>query len=195
MSLVVYASFFHGTSFLCPLKKTHALAFIAMAGLWVAGARAGSAESVPAQLVGHPPARNYSFEEIGNVSAGIRFATDSLGRISVIREGSFIVFDDPVWADMLDKQDPNRNIAAVGRGPDGRMYCGTTGSWGYFDYEPSGLVRVHPIRPAECPSWVSNNAFEWLAFTPQGVAFGGRNGVGPSWPSLGPGRYCIGNMS
>jgi signal transduction histidine kinase/CheY-like chemotaxis protein len=121
--------------------------------------------------------RHYSFEEIGNVSAGIHLATDSLGRITVIREGSFIVFDDTIWSDILNKEDPNRNIAAVGRAPDGTMYCGANGSWGYFDYDPNGRVRVHSLRPAQCPAWVANNTFEWIVFTPQGVAFGGANGV------------------
>jgi len=128
-------------------------------------------------LIGLPPMRHYSFEEIGNVSAGIRLTTDSLGRITVIREGSFIVFDDTIWSDVLNQEDPNRNIAAVGRAPDGTMYCGANGSWGYFDYDPNGRVRVHSLRPAQCPAWVANNTFQWIVFTPRGVAFGGANGV------------------
>jgi len=161
----------------CLLKTIHALAVVALVWLLLPGVRAELPEGLAAPVVGLPPSRNYSFEEIGNVSAGIRLATDSLGRITVIREGSFIVFDDSVWADALDKEDSNRNFAAMGRAPDGTMYCGATGSWGYFDYQPSGLVRVHPLRPAECPAWVDNNTFEWIVFTPQGVAFGGSNGV------------------
>ncbi len=126
---------------------------------------------------GMPPSRTYTFQEIGNVTAGVRLAGDALGRLTVVREGAYIVFDDNQWTDMLDGHDSNRNISCAVRGPDGTMYCGGAGLWGFVEYKPDGLVKVHSLRPATCPDWVSNNICEFIVFTPQAVAFAGRYGV------------------
>ena len=129
------------------------------------------------QWNGLPPSRDYSFAEIGGLAAGVHLSTDSLGRLCVIREGSFLVSDGTTWSNILDKEDPNRNVSFVGRAPDGTVYCGGTANWGYFEYLPTGMVRVHSLRPKECADWVANNAFDRIAFTSQGVAFAGGNGM------------------
>ncbi|HEU5079501.1 MAG TPA: ATP-binding protein [Opitutaceae bacterium] len=128
-------------------------------------------------IQGLPPARTYSYEEIGNLSPGVRLACDPLGRLVVVREGGYIVFDDKNWTNMFDKHDPSRNISCAVLGPDGVMYCGGAGTWGYISYETNGLIGVHLLRPENCPDWVSNNICESIVFTPRGVAFAGKNGM------------------
>lgn len=148
----------------------HALLF----GMAAAFARS---QTQPIPVVGLPPTRNYTFEEIGNVAPGVHLESDALGRLTVIREGAYIVFDDKNWSDVLDQDDPYRTVTRVSRGPDGVMYCSATGVWGYFEYMPTGFVRVHVLRPEKGPLWISNNSFDQIVFTPQGVVFGGAGGI------------------
>ncbi|PTY05924.1 hypothetical protein DB347_16455 [Opitutaceae bacterium EW11] len=136
-----------------------------------------SSPSTLAHVTGLPPSRSYTYEEIGNVSPGVRLATDALGRITVIREGAYIVFDDTNWVDVLDRTDVNRNITQVARAPDGTMFCGMSGAWGYFEYQHNDLVRVHSLRPSECPGWIANNSFEQIVFAGDWAAFAGAQGV------------------
>ena len=156
-------------------RRTIRMFVRALIYLCAVGLAAGEVE--PLRVVGVPPMRNYTFEEIGNVSPGVHLGSDVLGRLTVIREGSYIVFDDKNWSDVLDQEDPYRTVTKVARGPDGIMYCGTPGGWGYLEYMPNGSVRGRLLRPEKCPPWVSNNSFDQIVFTPQGVAFGGTFGI------------------
>ncbi len=124
-----------------------------------------------------PPARTYGFEEIGNVSPGVRLSADALGRLLVVREGNLTVFDDKNWSNVMDQSDVNRNLRQVVLGRDGRMYCGGSGAWGWLGYRDDGLVSVHSMRPETYPDWVTNCTFDQIITTPRGVAFGGSAGI------------------
>lgn len=125
---------------------------------------------------GMPPLRAYSYAEIGETSPGVRLSSDPLGRITAVKEGAYILFDGKNWSNILDQSDPNRNMICVACAPDGTVYCGSTGSWGYLDYTPAGLVRVHRLRPEKCPDWVANNLFDHILLTRNGVIFSGSFG-------------------
>ncbi len=140
-------------------------------------ARAGEVASPPARsLRGGAPARDYSFEEIGSVSAGLTLGSDPFGRISVTREGIHLVFDDNAWTEILDDQDPSRNFMRTSLGPDNRVYCGSAGAWGTLDFTSSRAARVRLFRPEHIPDWAKNNAFLLFAHTRHGVLFAGVNG-------------------
>ncbi|HEY9154463.1 MAG TPA: hypothetical protein VIM69_04990, partial [Opitutaceae bacterium] len=128
-------------------------------------------------IFGMPPIRTYSYEEIGNVSAGVQLGSDPLGRLTVVHKGSYIVFDDKNWNDNLDRSNDTTMISRVTRGPDGRMYCAGPATWGYLEYQANGMVRVHSLRPATYPSWVANDVFDRIIFANNVVAFAGDAGV------------------
>src|SRR6185369_10312272 len=54
---------------------------------------------------GLPFTRFYSYEEIGNVSRGAQLGFDALGRVSVMRSGSYSVLNDTSWVDLAEKAD------------------------------------------------------------------------------------------
>jgi len=124
-----------------------------------------------------PPLRSYSYAEIGETSPGVRLSRDPLGRITAVKEGAYILFDGKNWSNLLDQEDPNRNMICVATAPDGKTYCGATGAWGYLEYTPQGLVRVHRLRPEKCPDWVANNLFDHILLTRTGVIFSGSFGL------------------
>ena len=111
----------------------------------------GAIDAPVATTSGLPLMRTYSFEEIGNVSPGLRLASDALGRLTAVQEGIYIVFDGENWSDVMEKGEPNGGFAHVALGPDGVTYCGAAGSWGYLHHNPSGRVSVHSLRPARSP--------------------------------------------
>jgi len=134
------------------------------------------AEPVESSFHGAPPARHYSFEEIGSLSAGVVFGHDSLGRIAITREGSHLVFDELNWTEVLDPQDPLRTIVATALDPDGTVYCGSAGDWGRLRFLSANRARVESFQSAPPPDWVRNNTFSRFEITPEGVLFAGNNG-------------------
>ena len=136
-----------------------------------------AAESAFTRIIGMPPIRTYSYEEIGNVSAGVLLTTDPVGRLAAVHSGSYIVFDDKNWTDMLERSADGSMISRVVRGPDGRMYCSGPATWGYLEYQKNGMVRVHSLRPPTYPSWVANNVFDRILFANDVVTFAGGSGA------------------
>lgn len=127
-------------------------------------------------LKGLPPARNYTFEEIGNASPGARLNHDSLGRLTLIQESAYIVFDGTHWSDILDENAP-RGFVQTARGPDETTYYGSSGSWGVLDYSDRGTVLPRPMEPATLPDWASNAKFDRILPTADGVFFVGTAGM------------------
>ena len=56
--------------------------------------------AAPSPIIGLPVMRSYSFAEIGDVSPGVHLSTDELGRIVLVQDGIYIVFDDNQWAEL-----------------------------------------------------------------------------------------------
>ncbi len=123
------------------------------------------------------PMRRYSFEEIGNVTPGVQLARDRLGRLHAVGHGALLVYDGFHWTDVIDPNDHNRNITKAMLGPDGKMYCGGPGFWGWIEYGADGRARVKTLRPEKFPEWISNNTSEHIAFTSHGVTFAGHYGL------------------
>lgn len=115
-------------------------------------------------------------EEIGDVSPGASLGTDQLGRLTLIQEGAYIVFDDRNWVDLVDKDDPSRNFATVIHA-DGRSYYGASGVWGELATTASGKVRSVSMRPSDAPDWVSNVKFEQILTTRDGIYWSGLSGI------------------
>jgi len=127
----------------------------------------------PGFLIGAPPARHYSFEEIGPVSMGLLLANDPFGRVTATREGMHMVFDGSTWTPLLRASDRHRNIVRASLGPDGVVYTGSVGDWGRLDYLASSEARVVSFRPADCPPWAINNNFHDIHHHPKGVLYTG----------------------
>src|SRR3954447_26516338 len=84
----------------------------------------------PGTILGLPFSRFYSFEEIGNASRGARIGFDSLGRLAITHQGSYVVLNDNTWIDLAEKGSSGPKILQVGAGADGRTYYGAFGAWG-----------------------------------------------------------------
>ena len=135
--------------------------------------------SLPLQqdVQGLPPIRNYPLEEIGNISAGVILQTDPIGRLLVIQEGSYIVFDGENWTNILDETDPNRNFSFVNSTEKGTTYYGGSGNWGTIEYQPNGLIKTHSLRPDDAPAWATNGALNSILFEGNKTLFAGDTGV------------------
>jgi signal transduction histidine kinase/CheY-like chemotaxis protein len=156
-----------------------------LACVWLSlfGRPAYTAESD--SIHGSPPARHYSFEEIGSLSAGVVFGHDSLGRIAITRTGSHLVFDDLNWTEVLSSQDPFRSIIATALAPDGTIYCGSAGDWGRLNFITSVQAHVESFQTPNPPDWVRNNNFSRFEITAEGVLFAGVNGGVFRWNAEG----------
>jgi len=130
-----------------------------------------------ADIQGIPLQRTYSFEEIGQVTPGLRLATDPLNRLTIIEEGTFIVFDGKNWINLIDESDPQRNIVSALSAPDRSIYFGAAGNWGYLEYQPNGLIRTISLCPEDAPDWVYNTRFEDIHSLSDGIVFVGSGGI------------------
>ncbi len=156
-------------------RTSAVLALCVAAGLRLPGSEA-SLDPVGAPT-GLPLMRTYSFEEIGNVSPGLRLARDPLGRLTALQDGVFRVFDGNDWIDVVERSNPINSFAQVATSPDGVTYCGATGSWSILEFTSHGTVSPQSLRPAQCPEWISNAKFEQIAFAGDNVIFGSSAGI------------------
>ncbi len=126
---------------------------------------------------GMPPSRTYSYSEIGNVPPGATLSTDALGRLVLVREGSYIVFDDRNWREMTVLREAGTNIGKVVRTEDGTVYYGAQASWGRVEHVDDNSIRLHPFRGREAPSWLSNSIFDTIVPTKDFVCFASSGGA------------------
>jgi signal transduction histidine kinase len=137
-----------------------------------------SARPEPSPVVnGLPFSRSYPYDEISNEARGARLDFDSLGRIAVIRNGSYVVLNDTTWIDIADKVTSGSTSIQVVRDADGVSYYGAIGSWGTVDYSAEGKLRPVSLLPPEHPKWVPVTNFSEIIPDSKGVFFSGWNGV------------------
>lgn len=128
-------------------------------------------------ISGFPQVRNYSFEEIGEASPGVRLSSDSVGRLLAIQEGASLVFDDKNWERLLENQ-TSITVTQIVTAPEGdELFYGASGDWGYLEYLPNGLLGMHSLRGGDAPDWTSNASFDLIDFVGNSVVFGGISGV------------------
>ncbi|HWA24469.1 MAG TPA: sensor histidine kinase [Lacunisphaera sp.] len=127
-------------------------------------------------IQGLPFTRFYSYEEIGNVSRGAQLGFDALGRVTVMRSGSYSVLNDTTWVDIAEKVD-GPTMQRVFTGPDGQAYYGSFGSFGLVDTNARGLLRPRSLLPADYPKWVKSANFYEAIVTNTGVYFASFGGV------------------
>ncbi len=130
-----------------------------------------------ADIRGLPPTRSYTYEEISDATAGVFLDYDRFGRLTVVQEGVYVVFDDLQWRNILEADSP-RSPARIKVGPNGTTYFGAIGSWGVMEYTDRGTAVPVPYEPSNLPRWVSNAKFETIIPMPQGVVFASTGGEG-----------------
>ena len=127
---------------------------------------------------GLPPTRLFPFEEIGNPFPGVLIENDVLGRIALLQEGSFIVFDGKNWIDKVTRDDPDRNISRLLNVPDGTTFFVASGRWGTLTVLPNGTIKTQLLNEPDSPSWLSNTTFSEIFYFPEDiVVFVGNNGL------------------
>lgn len=131
----------------------------------------------PSGPIGLPIARTFSFEELGHISAGSRLAIDQLGRLTATQEGTFLVFDGRHWTNSLGTDASNYRFTRAALAPDGKMYCGGAGVWGYLEPQSDGKSLVRSLRPSTAPSWTNNGTIQHVVATRRAVAFASDSGV------------------
>jgi signal transduction histidine kinase/CheY-like chemotaxis protein len=146
--------------------------------LWTLGVwgSLGLAAQGATSLTGLPFSRTYAFEEIGDVTPGVRLAHDSLGRLMVIQEGDLIVFDDKDWTNLSNAALHQQSISNLHRARDGRFYFASAGHWGRIEYDDEGELRPHVLTPPGQPGWVANNSFTSIVSDERAVYFIGDYG-------------------
>lgn len=175
----------------CPSRSSSMVAsrsLLALLLLCLAVPAARAAEAQPSQeprAHGRLPIRFYSHEEMGVPASGLNLGGDMLGRVTATRVGAHLVHDEHGWRELLDRDDPNRNILRSALGPDGRVHCGFAGGWGYLDFSSSSTARVVNFRGEDCPKWVLGTTFDRVAFTPRGALWAGLSGAVFQWAEGG----------
>jgi len=131
--------------------------------------------------------RSYSFAEIGDVSPGVHLSTDAFGRIVLVQDGTYIVFDDNQWAELPISKDSGAYLSYILRGRDGINYFGGSGSWGTLEYTDRGGVIQRSLKPSDTPTWVANGQFLHIQPTQSGTFFA--NGSGAVYRENITGKY------
>ena len=121
--------------------------------------------------------RSYPYAEIGDVSPGVRLSTDECGRVVLVQDGSYVVFDDRNWINTPISKDSGAYLSYVLRAPDGINYFGGSGTWGRWDYDDRGGIVQHSLKPEKTPPWVSNAQFTSILPTSRGTYFANGSGV------------------
>src|SRR5262245_8498997 len=113
-----------------------------LAALLCLAANPGVGADAPiAGELGLPYTRFYSYDEIGNVSRGVRLGFDPLGRIAVIRAGACVVLNDTTWTDISAREDNNPAMEYLVFGQGGEAYYSAFGTWG------SARIHQGKLRP------------------------------------------------
>jgi signal transduction histidine kinase len=147
-------------------------------GAWMLAMAAGGAAVEPTQAVnGLPFIRIYSFDEIGDVSRGVRLTVDSHGRIAAVQDGALIVLNDDVWLDLASRDETTPRIRQVARDSDGTLYYGALGSWGVLVPTESGKLKPRRLGAEKSPPWAEATNFDQVLCRPEGVYFAGPNGL------------------
>ena len=98
----------------------------------------------------------YSFDEIGIAIPGGRLGSDSFGRLSIIEDGNYRVFDGKNWEDLLDPERSRFDLTVTKVGSAGRVYSGRVGSWGYLIESNGRIKERHSLKPLDAPEWTNN---------------------------------------
>jgi signal transduction histidine kinase len=128
-------------------------------------------------LQGVPCTRLYSYEEIGDVSQGVRMGFDPLGRLALIQRGAFIVLNDATWLDIASRVDYPMDILALDLARDGHWYYGALGDWGIMTMNQRGRLHPESISGSDCPRWCATTNFSEITVTDDGEYFAGYGGV------------------
>jgi signal transduction histidine kinase/ActR/RegA family two-component response regulator len=158
---------------------------------WLAAAGAGRASGLApgtAQPVtGLPIMRTYPYADIGEVAPGVQLSTDALGRLVLVQDRTYLVFDDRNWGERPVVGDPGVNLALVSSGKGLPRCYGGSGSWGIVEHAANGTVHLRPLKPADAPAWASNGQFSHFLRVPGGACFGSDSGV--AWWDERNGRH------
>ncbi len=148
---------------------------LVLVGVFVLGGAFAWADAE--RVRGLPPSRTYSYSEIGNVPPGAGLSTDALGRLVLVREGSYIVFDDRNWREISIEREAGTNVGKVVRADDGTVYYGAQASWGRVEYVDDHSIRLHPYRGKEAPAWMSSANIDTIVPTRDYVCFASSSGA------------------
>jgi signal transduction histidine kinase/CheY-like chemotaxis protein len=127
-------------------------------------------------VIGLPIIRSYPYAEIGDISPGVQLTSDALGRLVLVQEGVYIVFDDRNWTDIPVTKNSGTTLSHVTRAQDGTNYYSASASWGIWDYTDTGGLIPHPLTPVSAPAWISTK-FAQIVPTDAGAYYACGSGV------------------
>jgi signal transduction histidine kinase/ActR/RegA family two-component response regulator len=148
---------------------------------WLAAAAAGWAgeptPEPPQPVTGLPIMRTYPYTEIGEVAPGVQLSTDAVGRLVLVQDRNYLVFDDKNWGERPVSGDPGVNLSLVSSGPAQPRCYGGLGSWGIMHHAADGDVQLRPLKTEGAPAWASNGQFTHFVRVAGGACFGSDSGV------------------
>ncbi|MGH7996290.1 MAG: ATP-binding protein [Opitutaceae bacterium] len=153
------------------------MALLLSVALGIAGAAATAAPAPPLEVRGLPFTRFYSFDDIGDASAGARLAFDPIGRLAVIYQGDCFVLNDATWLNITSGEAVRVQMQQIVGDRDGHFYYGASGSWGTIAFDPDERLHLAPLVPASAPDWTKATAFTQIVTTHTGAYFAQWNGV------------------
>lgn len=162
--------------FTCDLKPWRHVVAVAIMGAFLV-ARLLAADESPAPIKGLPFSRFYPYEEIGEVSCGVRLSFDGLNRIVAIHKGALRVLNDDVWLDLAVNEPAADAVEQAVWDADGAAYFGGAGNWGMLRPTDDGRLRPESFTPPDCPGWATATTFTNILCRPEGIYFGGFGGV------------------
>src|SRR5690606_12653520 len=135
---------------------------------------AGASSIAP---VGLPITRNYTLDEIGDVSRNVRLGFDPAGRLAVISGDACVVLNDATWLDIAERGADLLNMLQLVTDAEGNAFVGALAAWGIAELTGAGRLRPVSFRPDNFPALVGTTNFTHIIPLESGVYFGGLNGV------------------
>ena len=155
------------------MKHFHASILVAVASIW--------ATALPVygeKITGLPLYSVYDYQQLNTELSSSRLIEDSIHRILAIEEGTLLAFDGRDWTPAIERNENTPDwVIAVSKSPDGTLYAGTIGNWGYLLPHKDGRYMFRSIGDDLDRRWASTSRFDTIVSSESGALFAAQNGV------------------
>lgn len=120
----------------------------------------------------------YDYQQLNTELSASRLIADPINRILVIEEGTLMAFDGRDWTPAIERnEDAPDWVIAISKSPDGTLYAGTLGNWGYLSPYKDGRYMFQTLSEGMDRRWASLSRFDQIVASENGVLFAAPNGV------------------
>jgi signal transduction histidine kinase/CheY-like chemotaxis protein len=120
----------------------------------------------------------YNLDSLGKGSMSVMLSEDGVGRVLAIDNGTLMVFDGNTWAIRSNtKMSDADTFLCSAKGPDGTLYSGAVGRWGYLKIVAGGEFIFKSFALVAAPEWTSAARFDHILAVGNGTFFASTLGI------------------